>query len=203
MTVFRHSAIAALSLLGASFASSASAFNTTPSAEGTTVKMASGRRAFSQGSAGCQMKVVEYFSPANLATINSQLGTLKKWINDNADEKAVLAYLEGGDDQYGVKQAVADTHINVMKTAAVYNPGTDEGLSYLKTGATAVVATIHAYTGYVEMLKTMLMDMGADAKLENLKQLDKTIADLNRKAAGTEALLVGQKKHCAIILTQG
>jgi hypothetical protein len=203
MTVFRHSAVAALTLLGASFASSASAFNTTPSAEGTTVKMASSRRALSQGSAGCQMKVVEYFSPNNLATINSQLGTLKKWINDNVDEKAVRGYLDSGDDQYGVKQAVSDTHINVMKSAAIYNPGTDQGLSYLKTGATAVVATIHAYTGYVEMLKTMLMDMGADAKLEDLKRLDKTVADLNRKAASTEALLVGQKKHCSIILTQG
>ena len=203
MTVFRHSAVAALTLLGASFASSASAFNTTPSAEGTTVKMASSRRALSQDSAGCQMKVVEYFSPGNLATINNQLGTLKKWINDNVDEKTVRAYIDGGDDQFGVKQAVSDTHINVMKTAAIYNPGTDQGLSYLKTDATAVVATIHAYTGYVEMLKTMLMDMGANTKLEDLKRLDKTVADLNRKAAGTEALLVGQKKHCSIILTQG
>ncbi|HEU4839766.1 MAG TPA: hypothetical protein VFS88_10215, partial [Micavibrio sp.] len=62
MTVFRHSAIAALTLLGTSFsfASSASAFNTTPSADGTTAKIASSRPALSQGSAGCQMKVVEY-----------------------------------------------------------------------------------------------------------------------------------------------
>jgi hypothetical protein len=203
MTVFRPCAFAALTLLGASFASSASAFNTTPSADGTTAKIASSRRAPSQGSAGCQMKVVEYFSPDNLATINNQLGTLKQWINDNVDEKTVRDYLGGGDDQYGIKQAVSDTHTNVMKTAAIYSPGTDQGLSYLKTGATAVVATIHAYTGYVEMLKTMLMDMGADAKLEDLKRLDKTVADLNRKAIGTENLLAGQKKHCSIILTQG
>ncbi|HEU4839458.1 MAG TPA: hypothetical protein VFS88_08630, partial [Micavibrio sp.] len=146
---------------------------------------------------------VEYFTSGNLATINSQLGTLKKWINDNVDEETVRGYLKGGDDQYGIKQAVSDTHTNVMKTAAVYNPGTDQGLSYLKTGAIAVVATIHAYTGYVEMLKTMLMDMGADEKLKSLKQLDKTIADLNRKAISTETLLVGQKKHCPMILTQG
>lgn len=203
MTVFRPCAIAALTLLGASFASSASAFNTTPTADGTTAKIAKSRGAVSPDSAGCRMKVVEYFSPGNLATINGQLGALKNWINDNVDEKTVRGYLDGAGDQYGIKQAVSDTHANVMKTAAVYNPGTDQGLSYLKTGAIAVVSTIHAYTGYVEMLKTMLMDMGADEKLESLKQLDKTVADLNRKAMSTENLLVGQKKHCPMLLTQG
>lgn len=205
MTVFRHSAFAALTLLGASFASSASAFNTTPAADRTTAKMAAKQGGISKEPAACQMKVVEYFSPANLSTINGQLGVLKKWINENVDEKAVRAYLNNEEDQYGIKQAVSDAQTIVKKTAAVYNPGTDQGLSYLKTDAVAVVATIHAYTGYTEMLKSMFMDMGDGTKLKSLEKLDKTVDDLRRKADGTETLLVNQakKQQCPIILTRG
>lgn len=207
MTVFRHSAVAALTLLGASFASSASAFNITPATDGTTANMT----ALSTGPAAkepasCKMKVVEYFSPDNLAVINNQLGQLKNWINDNYffDESVLHDYLDGGDDQYGIKQAVSDAYMNVMGTTSIYNPGTEQGLSYLKADAVTVIATIHAYTGYAEMLKSMLMDMGADAQLASLKKFDKTVQSLRLKADNTESLIIDQMtKQCPLALTQG
>lgn len=197
MTVFRHSAVAALTLMGASFASSASAFNNTPAAAGTTANIAV------PGS--CKMKVVEYFSEDNLVTINKQLGQLNNWINANSffDEDVLSDYLDNGADPYGIKQSVSDTYINVMDTNIVYKPGTDQGLSYLKTDPVTVIATIAAYTGYTEMLKGMLMDMGAEPQLAELKKLDKIADSLNLKANNTEKLIISQMmKQCPLVFSQ-
>jgi hypothetical protein len=201
MSVFRFSSTIGLSMLGAVFTGNASALdmNNIPAGKGTTPNHTFGDKT------ACHMTVKEYFSEKNLVSINAQLGKLNEWIhkNDFFDESVLHDYLDTEEDDFGIKAAVFDAFVNIKGITSIYSAGTPEGLAYLKSDVVGVIGTIYAYTGYAEMLKSMLMDIGAEGQLDELKQLDKTIAGLNLKADTTEkALVVKMTQQCPMALSQ-